>query len=185
MSINTELQLPGPVPDPTSDSVVFIPLGGDGWSAPQSAYSVHVVASGDASGNEASIEVAPDPQYVSLVQYMSFRVQYSTGNDISCRTAIRVTKGDEVAQKTWFTNRPGGGLDWDVQNDFGFNEVWAPPGLLISSNTNAEFDQNPRLTLVAENDASLELVMSARILNFQKRVREEVPLSVILSSLPR
>lgn len=183
MSKNVEYQLPGPVPG-SADSAVFIPLGGDGWSAPQSAYSVFVSATGDNSGDEFSIEVAFDPQYTSLVQYMSFRANYGASvNDFAVRTALRVTKGSEVAQKTWQYSESS--LNFSVLPDFGYNDVWEPPGLLLSSNTNQGFDLNPRITLVCENDPTAELVMSLRVLNFQKRAREEVPLNVLLSSLPR
>lgn len=183
MSKNIEYQLPGPLPGP-SDSVVFIPLGGDGWSAPQSAYSVFLKGSGDASGGEFSIECAFDPQYTSLVQYMSFNANYGAAtNDFAIRTALRVTKADEVAQKTWLYTEDA--LNFSVYPSFGYNDVWEPPGILLSSNTNAGFDLNPRMTLVAENDSSCNLVMSMRVLNFQKRAREEVPLNVLLSALPR
>ena len=183
MSKNVEYQLPGALPGP-SDSVTYIPLGGDGWSAPQSAYSVYLKHQGDSSGDEFSLEVAFDPQYTSLVQYMSFNAQYGAAvNDFAVRTALRVTKRDEVVQKTWQYSEAS--LDQSVVPQFGYNDVWEPPGLMLSSNSNAGFDLNPRIALVANNDPACNLTLSLRVLNFQKRAREEVPLNVLLSSLPR
>lgn len=184
MSVEVEYQLPDTVTG-ADDQVIFIPLGGDGWVAPQSAYSVFLKRSGDASGGVINLECAMDPQYASLVQYLSFKAfDNNVGADqIDCRTALRVTKGAEVAQQTHVYR--GNSLDSTTYDDFGFCGVWEPPGLMLSSNTLEGFDLNPRLTVQMENNNLSELVMSARILNFNKRAREEVPLNVLLSALPR
>jgi len=78
-----------PPGQPTSGSLTYVPLGGDGYSAPQAAYAVqnHAVT-GDASGGRATLSVVMDPRFCSLVSFCSFQIQQGTSADAEYRLTV-------------------------------------------------------------------------------------------------
>ncbi len=60
---------------PTQGSTNYIPLGGDGRSAPLGCYFVNIEVDGDASGGNADLTIRGDVRYTNLVAYMNLKVQ--------------------------------------------------------------------------------------------------------------
>lgn len=189
--MSTQLQYSLPDDPPAGVTIEIVPLGGDGMSAPQSAYSVKAELAGDSSNGFIGIEVAFDPQYCALVQYLSWSWKPFTGSaDQSghVRAAVRNRKDGEVAQQNFYQGYfTGSGSSGEIVDTFGHNGTWNPPGILATyDRTISSFSDKPRLSVQCPNQGtSDELVLTARILNFDRRARELTPLSVLLASLPR
>lgn len=62
------------LPDiPALGQSVYLPLGGDGTTAPMGCYVGEYVLAGDVSGGSASIVVNMDPRYTNLVAFIDGR----------------------------------------------------------------------------------------------------------------
>lgn len=184
MTIQVQYTLPEE--PPSGSAVEFIPLGGDGFVAPQSAYGFRIEANGDSSGGFIGAQVAFDPQFTSLVQYGSYSAQFgSVGNDFHTRMVLRARKDGEAAQVTYW-HQADSGDDTTVIDQFGYCATWNPPGILSTQEfIPPAFNDRPRLGAFMPNASNATLVLTGRVLNFDRRAREEVPLNVLLSALPR
>ncbi len=71
---------------PTTGTVRYIPLGGDGFVAPFAAYAInsHQVT-GDATGTTATLRVLMDPRFCSLTAFSTLQIQQATPGDVACR----------------------------------------------------------------------------------------------------
>ncbi len=67
----------------------YVPLGGDGITAPFAAYSVQQLqVTGDASGGSAACIVLTDVRYCHLLQYVHFNIQQGTAADADFRIVL-------------------------------------------------------------------------------------------------
>lgn len=80
---------------PTSGGTLdYIPLGGDGFSAPQAAYGLKTFASaGDASGGSLVMTATLDNRYCSLVAFATVQITQGTAADADVRVLLR---GDTI-----------------------------------------------------------------------------------------
>jgi len=86
VSVTVALTLPA---QPAVGTVKYIPLGGDGYSAPFAAYALKGVrVSGDASSGFMSIEVTMDPRFCSLVSFITGQISQATSADADVELAI-------------------------------------------------------------------------------------------------
>lgn len=83
-----------PPAQPTTGTLTYVPLGGDGYTAPQAAYAVlnHAVV-GDATGGAATVLIEMDPRFCSLVSFVSFAVLQATSADIDYRLTVGISTG--------------------------------------------------------------------------------------------
>ncbi len=75
MSVSSEITLPA---QPGVGRVDWVPLGGDGVTAPQGYYDIDVQLVGDASGGTASIVVNFDIRYTSLISFVNAKIEADT-----------------------------------------------------------------------------------------------------------
>ncbi len=71
MAVSGTVALPA---QPASGSTDYVPLGGDGKSAPIAYYIVNVEVAGDASGGTATTRIDFDTRYTSVVTWLNFIV---------------------------------------------------------------------------------------------------------------
>lgn len=100
-SVSAVLTLPS---QPTTGTVTYIPLGGDGYRAPFAQYNIlGFTLAGDASGGSALLQVKMDDRYTCLVPFMQASRQ-GTDADAFVRmevtapglTAVPITFGETV-----------------------------------------------------------------------------------------
>ncbi len=86
-----------PPAQPTTGALTYVPLGGDGYSAPLAAYSIqnHAVT-GDATGGAASLTVDMDPRFCSLVSFVSFSILQATSADAEYSLKIGSSTGTQI-----------------------------------------------------------------------------------------
>lgn len=72
MTVETTLALPA---QPTTGTMQYVPLGGDGLTSPHAAYMLRSVQiAGDSSSGQAIIKVAFDRRWTTLVQFVTGQV---------------------------------------------------------------------------------------------------------------
>ncbi len=88
-----------PPAQPGIGTLTYVPLGGDGFTAPQAAYAINSYEIvGDASGGKVSMTIEMDKRFVSLVSFVSLSVLQATSADIDYRLVVGSSSGtDQVA----------------------------------------------------------------------------------------
>lgn len=176
MTVTSKVELPA---QPDSGTVQYVPLGGDGVSAPHGQYVVNVANLGDATGGNNLIYVRPDPRWVTLVQFMQGKVTGAAA-DVNVRFSITGVGNILVGHNAVLAN-----VDLaptSIEN----MGMWVPPMWLIETPGGglANLDR-PFLSLVGANVDGDTNTLTAFMFVFDRRVRELTPTSVILASLPR
>lgn len=154
---------------PTAGSSVYRPLGGDGWTAPHAQYSVLQQLAGDASGTTNSIALNLDLRFMNIVSLME--ILY-TGATAAIEGEMHVLS-DRPTGARHRVRMFGTTLFLATLNDQGLLS-WNPPLLLDADS----------VTSVIENVDSTVHNLLTTVYCFQKRALHQVPLNVLLASLP-
>ncbi len=165
MSVTETLSLPA---QPSSGTVTYEPLGGDGMIAPLAAYWIdNFIISGDASGGVAELVVECDPRYECLVGFLSSAAWNGTiSAGVGCTLTLKWgTKFDASITKLGTYEAP----------DNKSRLHWAPDPIFGPESWTARFENN--------NGASF--LLQAIVYLFKKNVQQYVPLTQLLASLPR
>lgn len=144
----------------------FRPLGGDGFTAPQSMYLVDdAELEADVSGGTSLISIIMDDQYESLIQSVTLQVT-------------------SVADAPLFSFRIRNPAITD-------HSVWVN-GAMPIFNTVARITWVPspmfgieKVTFQIDNVDTEDMFASLVVFNFKKRASELIPLNILLASLPR
>ncbi len=165
MSVAASVTLPD---QPANGTVVLLPLGGDGNSAPRSRYEVFAFAiAGDGSGGNAVLTLTLDDVYESLVMQVS--CFHNSPND-SENVFQLVSRKNAVA-----INAVTAHLLAEAGPTSRALAIWCPPPLINVTEVN----------LTTPNLNTETYQMSVTILNFNKRASERTPLNILYASLPR
>jgi len=166
LTVSVSDALPG---QPTVGSSVYRPLGGDGFTAPLAQYSVLQQLTGDATGARSNVTLGLDDRWMSIVSLLEIHL---TGGG-SVREGIMEVRAD----------RPSSG----VHRARGFGQMI----FLSTLSSEGLLSWNPPIVLDALSIFYTTVNVDTAIMNcraqiycFQKRALEEVPLNVILASLP-
>lgn len=165
MAVAVELVLPD---QPGIGVNQYIPLGGDGWTAPHSVAEFSISSAGDASAGNNVITLNFDPRFISVVSYV--RLANSSASTALEMSLTMFPTGRSQPQVQAFANAV------PVIGMFG-NQIltWCPPplphlGSLQGATPNINGDT---------------LSIMGWIYQFQINVLQKVPLNIILASLPR
>lgn len=167
ISVTANVTLPD---QPTAGLVARIPLGGDGFTAPQAAYAIagHAVT-GDVSGGNAVINLTMDPRFCSLVQFVTFEIAQGTSADAEFRMRIAgqlnppmVDQGLQVAVSSTVT-----GIE--------VSRTWSPPAVVLGG-----AGEGPSIQAIFKNVDGDVYDINAYIFLFDIRVRELTPMGPLL-----
>lgn len=166
MSVSDTTTLPA---QPTTGSVAFIPLGGDGFMAPIAMYQLESVGVvNDASGGTAQLFVNMDPQFQAVIQNIVFDVASAAADkEMVCAITSRDGNYSDVGQVIALLPTITG-----VSNA---RASWCPVPLFDCGQING----------VVANVDTETFSMSAQILLFNRRATEVIPLSILNASLTR
>lgn len=130
MSVALTTNLPA---QPTQGITNFVPLGGDGKSAPLGCYFVRAEVDGDASGGGVNLTVNMDVRYTNLVAYVNpvINVDAAAGD-----FAIRIGDSDQVARAAVVGTIPHVATTV-VGDNAAF--LWFPPPLYFQGGGTASF----------------------------------------------
>lgn len=163
LTISETMTIPN---QPNVGNLEYVPLGGNGWEAPQSAWMLDMHITGDASGGFLLFTVNRDDRFEHLVQFMSIEVIRAT--TIPYRFDLFRSNATEIHNFGETDLCDATGLE-------ATGTIWTPPPMI-----------NPIKFATGTTNVDLELVRFKLLLyNFNIRASEKVPLSVLLASLPR
>lgn len=163
MSVQETVNL---VDQPVAGNFEFVPLGGDGWIAPQSAYIGDMKATGDATAGDVRMKVLRDDRFEHLIQFLAGSSGQNSAQDY--RFAIARRLGLNIHQIG--TTKASGVTD-EVLNSI----LWTPPPMIAPV----------EWTLTMDNTDTIAYDFKFVVYNFNIRATEKVPLNVLLSSLTR
>jgi len=151
---------------PVTGALVYIPLGGDGFSAPQSAWGI--VAStlaGDVSGGQAGMDVTLDDRYTSLVSFVAPQVNMGTEADLEVQMRL---VGNTTPNMVENITLVAAAITSDAAG------LWIPPAWICPGG-----DQVCTVSFVAPNTDGDTLVLSLLVYNFDIRAREVTPSGIL------
>jgi len=172
MAIASNVALPS---QPANGRVRYFPLGGDGFTAPTSAYSVRINLASDASGGNNTLRIKPDPQFVAVCAFLNTGVVAGSAA-IDCEFVIR---HDQVEEISVIKELPLVGIV-----SFTNSGLWTPPLYLLNA-TDRDATLPPFIRSTIPNVDGETHTLQTIVFNFNKRVRETTPLNQIVASLPR
>jgi len=162
LSINLTVTLPN---QPATGSTTIRPLGGDGYTSPQSYYLADITGVADASGGSITLNIVTDPQFQSVVSIL--------------HTSMLSGAGDRLVAIGMFTQESDIVLtvigNMVVDADVGQSMLYSPPPLFPCRRVRAVVDN------VDTETFELDMV----VYNFKRDAFQKVPLNVLLDSLPR
>ncbi len=165
MAVAVEITLPA---QPAIGLVTYVPLGGDGWTAPHSVFEVSVASVGDASGGNKVVTVNFDARWQSVVTYMR------ATNDSASTTIemfMELLQNHNQPQLSAFCNAVPVAAIANTVNLM----TWAPPPI----------PGMRRARMTTPNVNGDDTLFQFYLYNFNINVLQQVPLNLILASLPR
>lgn len=170
MAIADTVTLPA---QPTSGRVHIVPLGGDGFTAPHSMYTISDMAlTGDVAGGSLQMDIIFDERYCSLVQFVTFRNAQATPADAEFKvsifsvddnfTPVQLVQGDLTAVAATIDSSS-------------LALTWNPTPILFGGGPAIG-----RIRLRLKNVDADVVRLSATIFLFNIRVRETTPMGPLL-----
>ena len=169
MSVEEILDLPN---QPSSGTVTYEPLGGDGVVAPMAAYYVNNFAiTGDASGGDASLEVNCDERFACLCALMSTAANGgSISAGVGCQLSMRHGDPPPGILNIGIT-RTGDYISPDNRS----RVHWNPDPIFGPHQVSARWD----------NVNGANFLLDVVFYLFDKNVEQITPLPQLLACLPR
>ncbi len=169
MTVVDTLTLPD---QPTTGSTNYIPLGGDGYSAPIAAYSVAgFQTAGDASAGLLQQAIVCDARYCSLVSWVTGSIQQATPADADFRFNLSSLSNRSVPLMTHAGATVAIAAAFTVE----INELWVPSPVVLPGGTD--------IGTIALNRVNVDgdvYNAHAMIYLFDIRVRELTPMGPLL-----
>lgn len=171
MAVSNSVVLPA---QPSTGVLDYIPLGGNGFSAPFAAWSLEAMTvTGDVSGGAASIGISMDMRYCSLVAFVTVAVLQTSAADADLRIQLTgsntTDQGENVIMPSisaTVASRTAG-------------TVWRPtPQILPGGQSDAA--NLPRISARSLNVSTDVFEISCLIYLFNIRVREITPMGPLL-----
>jgi len=167
ISISETLVLPA---QPAIGATTYIPLGGDGYSAPFAAYSVQgFEMDGDVSSGVVSQIITTDERFCSLVSYVAGSINQATPANADFRQTI------SSPRQVPLMNNAGVVTALDAAFTAECNVMWNPPAVILPGATDIGTIVN-----IWENVLDDTFRMHCLIYLFNIRVRELTPMGPLL-----
>jgi len=155
------------LPDqPAAGTTTFIPLGGDGWTSPQSAFLVQQTVTGDATGARVTLECEGDHRFEHLVSLLMFEARSATAVDY----LFDIHRSAPVSFRNLGQTPLANFSSLDITS-----VMWAPPPIIDPT----------KWVMITDNVDTIPYTWTTLVYNFNIRASEKVPLSVLFASLPR
>ncbi len=169
MSVTATLQLPE---QPASGSTIWVPLGGNGYTAPHSMFEVDLQLANDASGGDTRLFILTDPRWESIIHRVELVVassaaqaEFTLNLNISAIAGFPPKVPMNLSGEMDFSTLTGTSAAW-----------WDLPPHIDAQQISCTLDNV---------DATETSIIRAWVYNFHKDASQRVPLGVLLSSIPR
>ncbi len=165
-----------PPAQPTVGSLTYVPLGGDGFSAPIAAYAVHQFELvGDVSGGKNQMTIEMDPRFCSLVSFVSIAIRQGTSADAEYRLVVGTSTG--VGQ---IPSHIESGLIVAISSTVSTSEINKTSQITPMMMPGA--GQAGKIQLETKNVDGDDALLNTLIYLFNIRVRETTPMGPLLWS---
>jgi len=159
---------------PTTGNLTYVPLGGDGYSAPFAAWSVvNHTATGDATGGAIVCEVILDNRFVSLVSFVTVDNTQATPANADLRISVDSVTGARQIPQMRFQNLVVATSATLSTNTIG--RTWNPPPQLLPGGS-----QSGRIRGEMVNVDTDVMRLGCFIYEFRIDVREKTPMGPLL-----
>jgi len=166
VSVSTAIVLP-------NAAATFVPLAGDGLSAPFAMYNSVQTVIGDGSGGIASLICTLDTRYCSMVQYVAWTIAQATSANINYGVSI------SAASNGSSTRIGKGGIAVSIQQlSQEVEGYWSPPATILGPSDGS----NPAIGLNFTNVDTDTYVMSTQILLWDINVRNLTAYQMLVGS---
>jgi len=164
-----------PAQPPTRGTTTYVPLGGDGWSAPFAMYVVdNAEVDMDVSGGGAFLTITMDDRYTALISYATLVVHQQTSG-VDKNVKIQVLGGADVGQ--FYMQGLGQSIGALFAPEVAF--TWSPPAVLLPGGAS----RSPSLRFVTANDVTGDILgASCMIYLFNNDVRQKMPIGPLLAA---
>jgi len=174
ITVSTSVDLPE---QPVLGNTTYIPLGGDGFSAPFASYSLQGFrATGDASSGRVQLTCVMDDRFCSLVQFVTLEIQQGTEASADFRMFIGSTAPIAKIPRQEVSGVIQS-IDTLVTNGIEISRTWNPAPYILPGGREA-----PTVTVQALNVDADEYFVDINILLFNIAVRETSPMSILLGN---
>lgn len=164
ISVTVTLQLPE---QPVLGTSQYIPLGGDGLSAPFAAHTVRALqVEHDASGGTAVQVINLDPRFCGLVSFMTGQIAQAINADADMSFTVT---GNVTPSSVLRIVQPAG-------TDFEVARTWEPPPIILPGGATA----GSQLRLAVDNVDGDDSFLDVWIYLFNIRARELTPMGPLL-----
>ncbi len=167
MSVLQEITLPA---QPAAGTLQYIPLGGDGWGSPQSAFFLNMVITGDATGGFTRWRINRDPRFEHILQFMSIESTSATAIAYN----FDIFRGAHAPTGVG-VHQVGTTAHSAVSGNVLANQMWTPPPIIDPI----------KFECKVNNVDTQEDKFKILVYNFNIRASELVPINIMLASLPR
>lgn len=155
----------------------FVPLAGDGLTAPFAMYCTFQSLVGDASGGLAQLIISLDSRYCSMVQICAWVVTQATPGDMEFAIAISAAPNQSSTaigyQGTSESIVLGGALTENIRG------YWSPPAVILGPSDGS----NPAIGLNFDNVLADVYTLRTQILLWDINVRQRTPWQILANSL--
>ncbi len=166
MAVSVSNTLPA---QPTNGSAVYVPLGGNGFTAPLSYYSVLSQLTGDASGGASTITIQLDSRFEAIV---TLAQSFQTGGAAAVQHEAQLLQRQPTSAKHRARASGTGQFEGNVSSVSLFS--WSPPLVIDPESIILKCDN-------VDGDIHNALVW---VFNYNKRASEKTPLNGLLASIP-
>lgn len=171
MSVLESFTLPS---QPSSGTVTYTPLGGDGFHAPFAAYVINSAAvTGDATGGNARVACKMDDRYCSMIGYLVGSIAQSTPADALYRFTIAASgavPGVPTAVASGTATHTGSTI-----SSTSIDVTWVPPAAILPGGPSL-----PQVIVAFANADADVFRLSMLVYLFDIRVRELTPMGPLL-----
>ncbi len=148
----------------------FVPLGGDGFTAPKFGYAIRNFAlTGDASGTFTQHTISFDERFCSLVSYVTLGIQQVASADADFQLTINSDRSAQLNESGVQTAVASGVSGVEI------GRTWNPPAYIYPG-----AGDNGRIRSQVLNVLNDVVTLSAFIYLFDVRVRETTPMGPLL-----
>ncbi len=167
VAVNITVALPA---TPATGTLDRVPMGGDGFYAPQAAYSIKTMSvTGDVSGGAASLRIEMDERFCALVGFAAVQIAQGTAADADVRWLIN---GNTIAS---VVSTPTLNSVASTVTSFEVGSTFVPPPILIPGGPEAA-----ALSVFLVNVDADVFYLDAYIYLFNLRARELTPMGPLL-----
>lgn len=167
IAVSETLQLPA---QPAVGATFFVPLGGDGFTAPKFGYAIRNFSlTGDATGTFVEHTISFDERYCSLVSYVTLGIQQATSADADFQFTINSDRSAQLNDSGTQTAVVSGVSGVEI------GRTWNPPAYIYPG-----AGDNGRIRSHVLNVDTDVVTLSAFVYCFDVRVRETTPMGPLL-----